>query len=80
MVELLLRLALAEQHRLDRLAHRLVLAGFPIFTLAIMLGVIWVSQRGTGFNRAEYPLALVTWASFAALIVTRTTHGWRGRR
>lgn len=66
--------------RLDLWAHRLVLAGFPIFTLAIMLGVIWVSQRGTGFNRPEYPLALVTWASFAALIVTRTTHGWRGRR
>ncbi len=65
---------------LDLLAHRLVLAGFPIFTLAIMLGVIWVSQRGTGFNRPEYPLALVTWISFAALIVTRTTHGWRGRR
>jgi ABC-type uncharacterized transport system permease subunit len=65
---------------LDRLAHRLVLAGFPIFTLAIMLGVIWVSQRGTGYNRPEYPLALVTWVSYAALIVTRTTHGWRGRR
>lgn len=65
---------------LDLLAHRLVLAGFPIFTLAIMLGVIWVSQRDTGFNRPEYPLALVTWVSFAALIVTRTTHGWRGRR
>ena len=65
---------------LDRLAHRLVVAGFPIFTLAIMLGVIWVSQRGTGFNRPEYPLALVTWVSYAALIVTRTTHGWRGRR
>jgi ABC-type uncharacterized transport system permease subunit len=45
-----------------------------------MLGVIWVSQRGSGFNRPEYPLALVTWVSFAALIVTRTTHGWRGRR
>lgn len=64
---------------LDLLAHRLVLAGFPIFTLAIMLGVIWVSQRGSGW-RPEYPLALVTWISFAALIVTRTTHGWRGRR
>jgi ABC-type uncharacterized transport system permease subunit len=65
---------------LDLLAHRLVLAGFPIFTLAIMLGVIWVSQRASGFNRLEYPLALITWISFAALIVTRTTHGWRGRR
>ncbi|WP_428268512.1 cytochrome C assembly family protein [Haliangium sp.] len=65
---------------LDQLVHRLVLLGFPIFTLAIMLGVIWVAQRASGFSRPEYPLALVTWASFAALIVTRTTHGWRGRR
>lgn len=65
---------------LDLLAHRLVLLGFPIFTLALMLGVIWMSKRASGFDRPEYPLALVTWASFAALIVTRTTHGWRGRR
>jgi ABC-type uncharacterized transport system permease subunit len=65
---------------LDMLGHRLVLAGFPIFTLALMLGVIWVAQRSSGFDRPEYPLALVTWLSFAALLVTRTTHGWRGRK
>ncbi len=65
---------------LDLMAHRLVVIAFPIFTLAIMLGVVWVSQRASGFGRPEYSLALVTWISFAALIVTRTTHGWRGRR
>lgn len=65
---------------LDLMAHRLILIGFPIFTVSIMLGVIWVSQRASGFDRAEYPLALITWISFAALLVTRTTHGWRGRR
>lgn len=65
---------------LDLIAHRLVLVGFPIFTLSITLGIIWLSQRASGFNRPEYPLALVTWIAFAALIVTRTTHGWRGRR
>ena len=65
---------------LDLLCHRLVLAGFPIFTVALMLGVIWVSQRASCFDRPEYSLAIVTWLSFAALIVTRTTHGWRGRR
>lgn len=65
---------------LDKLAHRLVLVGFPIFTVAVMLGVIWVSRRSSGFNRPEYPLALITWMSFAGLIVVRTTHGWRGRR
>jgi len=65
---------------LDRLAHRLVWVGFPIFTGAMVLGVIWVSERGSSFDRPEYPLALVTWLSFATLLFTRMVYGWRGRR
>jgi ABC-type uncharacterized transport system permease subunit len=65
---------------LDRLGNRLVVVGFPIFTLAMVLGVIWVSQRGSSFDRPEYPLALVTWTSFATLLATRVAYGWRGRR
>jgi ABC-type uncharacterized transport system permease subunit len=65
---------------LDLLAHRLVLLGFPIFTVAIMLGAVWVSKLEATFNRPEYPLALITWVSYAGLIITRTTHGWRGRK
>ena len=65
---------------LDRLAHRLVWVGFPIFTAAMVLGVIWVSERGGSFDRPEYPLALVTWLSFATLLFTRMVYGWRGRR
>jgi ABC-type uncharacterized transport system permease subunit len=65
---------------LDNLAHKLILVGFPIFTVAIMLGVIWVSQRASGFDRVEYPLAAVTWLAFAVLIVARTTRGVRGKR
>lgn len=66
--------------KLDRIAHRLVLAGFPIFTVAVVLGMVWVSQRGSGFDRPEYPFAIASWATFAALIVARTVYGWRGRR
>lgn len=65
---------------LDLLAHRLIALGFPVFTLAIILGVAWTSKRGSGFDRPEYPLALITWLSFAGLLVSRTTHGWRGRK
>ncbi len=65
---------------LDLLSHRLVLFGFPIFTIALMLGAIWVTQRASGFDRVEYPLSLITWVSFASLIVARTVRGWRGRR
>lgn len=65
---------------LDRLAHRLVLVGFPIFTVSLMLGVVWVSQRASDLGRVEYPLALITWLAYGGLVVARTTRGWRGRR
>lgn len=66
---------------LDRLAHRLVVIGYPIFTVALMLGFIWTSQRSMSiWSRPEYPFALITWVCFGALLVARTTHGWRGRR
>lgn len=65
---------------LDVWAHRLILIGFPIFTVALMLGVIWVSQSEGGWTRPEYPIAFITWAAFCALLVARTTRGWRGRK
>ena len=45
-----------------------------------VLGVVWVSQRGSGFDRPEYPFALASWCTFAALVITRVVYGWRGRR
>jgi ABC-type uncharacterized transport system permease subunit len=65
---------------LDRLNHRLVWVGFPIFTVAMVLGVLWTSHRGDGYDRPEHVIALITWAVFAALLATRTIYGWRGRR
>jgi ABC-type uncharacterized transport system permease subunit len=65
---------------LDRLAHRLVWIGFPIFTLAMVLGAVWVSRRGESLDRPEYPLAAVTWLAYATLLVARQIYGWRGRR
>ena len=65
---------------LDRLAHRLIWVGFPIFTVALILGAIWVSRLGESLARIEYPLAVVTWFAYAALLVARGIYGWRGRR
>jgi len=65
---------------LDRLSHRLVWIGFPIFTLALVLGAVWVSKLGEDLDRPEYPLAAVTWFAFAALLVARQLYGWRGKR
>jgi ABC-type uncharacterized transport system permease subunit len=65
---------------LDRLAHRLIWVGFPIFTAALVLGAIWVSRLGESLDRPEYPLAAVTWLTYAGLLVARQVYGWRGRR
>jgi ABC-type uncharacterized transport system permease subunit len=65
---------------LDRLSHRLIWVGFPIFTGALVLGAIWVSRLGVSIDRPEYPLAVVTWSFYAALLVARQVYGWRGRR
>jgi len=65
---------------LDRLSHRLIWVGFPIFTVALVLGAIWVSKLGESLDRPEYPLAAVTWMFYAALLVVRQAYGWRGRR
>lgn len=65
---------------LDRLSHRLIWVGFPIFTIALVLGAIWVGKLGESLDRPEYPLAAVTWMFYAALLVVRQAYGWRGRR
>ncbi len=65
---------------LDKLSHRLIWLGFPIFTISLVLGAIWVSKLGENLDRLEYPLAVVTWLAFAVLLVARQAYGWRGRR
>jgi len=65
---------------LDRLAHRLVWVGFPIFTVALVLGAVWTARLGESLDRLEYALAAVTWFAFATLLVARQIYGWRGRR
>jgi ABC-type uncharacterized transport system permease subunit len=65
---------------LDDTGRRLISVGFPIFTLAVASGLVWMSRLpGVGI-RPEHALAGITWSIFAALILARVTVGWRGRR
>jgi len=65
---------------LDLWSHRLIAIGYPIFTVAIMLGAVWGAQRAQTWTRPEYPMALVTWLAFGGLLAARTAWGYRGRR
>jgi ABC-type uncharacterized transport system permease subunit len=69
---------------LDRLAARCVSFGFPVFTLTIITGAIWVAKLGllrTGAAvRPEYLLTVVAWLVLGILLFARVGGGWRGRR
>ncbi|HET6612969.1 MAG TPA: cytochrome c biogenesis protein CcsA [Kofleriaceae bacterium] len=65
---------------MDKLSHRLVLVGFPIFTVAMVLGFVWLSERGEQLLSVRTGMATVAWLVFLILIVARTATGWRGRR
>jgi HemX protein len=70
----------ASLNALDSLSQRLVQAGFLVFTAAVALGIAWVAQRGDSMMRPEYPIAIITWMTYAALVAVRLGLGWRGRR
>jgi len=71
-------------HGLDRLHHRLVLVVTPVFTLAIVTGVLWIIDAGglpvlTG-RVFEIGAAGVAWAASVVSLVARALWGTRGRR
>jgi cytochrome c-type biogenesis protein CcsB len=66
---------------LDRVAHRTVVFGFPIWTFAVMAGAIWAESawgRFWGWDPKE-TWAFIAWVVYAAYLHARTTAGWRGR-
>jgi ABC-type uncharacterized transport system permease subunit len=65
---------------LDDAGRRAILVGFPVFTLAVITGLVWATRLpGEGF-RLEHLISAVTWTIFASLIAARISVGLRGRR
>jgi ABC-type uncharacterized transport system permease subunit len=69
---------------LDRLAARCVSIGFPVFTVALVTGAVWVARLGVLNHRVvlrpEYLLAIGSWIAFGILLIARAGAGWQGRR
>jgi cytochrome c-type biogenesis protein CcsB len=68
--------------QLDRLAYRIIVFGFPIWTFGVIAGAIWADQawgRYWGWDPVE-TWAFITWVVYAAFLHARATAGWRGRR
>jgi cytochrome c-type biogenesis protein CcsB len=67
---------------LDRSAYRVVMFGFPVWTLAIMAGAVWGEGawgRWWGWDPKE-TWSFIVWVLFAGYMHARATHGWRGER
>lgn len=64
---------------LDSMGLRLLLIGFPLFTLGSVSGAIWAAQMEDGFSPTQV-LGLVAWAVFGLVLLLRIAAGWQGRR
>ncbi|TDC92250.1 c-type cytochrome biogenesis protein CcsB [Actinomadura sp. 7K507] len=67
---------------LDRLAMRVTMFAFPIWTAAIIMGAIWADEawgRYWGWDPKEI-WSFITWIIYAAYLHARSTAGWKGRK
>lgn len=67
---------------LDALNRRCITLGFPLFTLAMITGALWVLRLHSprGLWTPEYVISTLAWLIYAALVLARLRAGWRGRR
>ncbi len=67
---------------LDRINRACIVLGFPLFTVAMVTGAVWVMRLPSehGLLTPQYLLATVTWLLYGGLLVARVTGGWRGRK
>jgi cytochrome c-type biogenesis protein CcsB len=73
---------LPEAAVLDRIAYRMTILAFPIFTFGVLCGAVWAESawgRFWGWDPKE-TCAFVAWVFYAAYLHSRATAGWRGTR
>jgi cytochrome c-type biogenesis protein CcsB len=64
---------------LDRLAYRVTIVAFPLYTFAVIAGAIWAEAawgRFWGWDPKE-TVAFIAWVIYAAYLHARATAGWR---
>ncbi|GAB6858018.1 c-type cytochrome biogenesis protein CcsB [Microbacterium xylanilyticum] len=67
---------------LDRLAYRLTIIGFILWTFTLIAGAIWASRawgRFWGWDVKEV-WTFIVWVLYAAYLHATATRGWRGAR
>lgn len=67
---------------LDNVNFRCVSIGFPVYTAAILLGVVWLAKSGASDKPfyTGYLLATSSWLLYGIVLQSRITAGWRGMK
>ena len=73
---------LPDAQKLDRLAYKTTIIGFPLFGAGVILGAIWAEAawgRFWGWDPKE-TVSFIAWVVYAAYLHARATSGWRNTR
>lgn len=73
---------LPDEQRIDRLMHHAIVLGFPVYTLATVLGALWAYEawgRYWAWDPKE-SWALAVWLTYASYFFFRYGMHWSGRR
>lgn len=66
---------------LETNAWRLLMIGFPLYSVGILLGLLWQDSAGSGSAvKPQHIIAALSWCIYAVAIYRRSRDGWRGRR
>ncbi len=68
---------------LDRLSYRCISIGFPLLTIGILTGAIWLKSIQGGYidwQDGRQTASLLIWFLYAGILHGRLIAGWRGRR
>ena len=66
---------------LDTLGLRAALIGFPLLSIGMVTGTIWILRAENPASAAlPQVFAVIAWAIFGAVLLLRVSAGWRGRR
>ncbi len=66
--------------RLERFTHRALLVGFPIYTIGILLGTVWMARVDELVLAPQVLFSIGSWLVFGLLLQMHHTSGWRGSR
>lgn len=65
---------------LDQISYRGLMVGFPLYTLALLIGTTQALKTQEGALQLSYLIATIAWALYGGVLQARLTAGWRGRR